>query len=70
MMTLYYKAHRVNMMTKGGGGVKIARKTSGIINVTLLPFQFQNMLIFHPLAKYRTFERLLVRYQWSFPVVL
>ena len=32
MMTLYYKAYRVKLMTKGGGGVKIPRKTSDVIN--------------------------------------
>ena len=32
MMTLYYKAYRVKLMTKGGGGVKIPGKTSDVIN--------------------------------------
>ena len=32
MMTLYYKAYRVKLMTKEGGGFKIPGKSSDVIN--------------------------------------
>ena len=49
MMTLYYKAHRVNMMTKGEGGSKLLEKlvTSYQKNPKIINFSLISAILTH-----------------------